>query len=122
MTRAKLYGIPNCDKVKKARAWLADGGYAIDFYDFKKNGIDHATIMEWLRDVSWEILLNRKGTTWRALSDARKAAVTDAESAVALMLEMPSIIKRPVLVLGSPDHTVVDFSDALYQSLFKKSI
>ena len=121
MIRATLYGIPNCDQVKKARAWLADGRHAVNFHDVKKVGIDRATITEWLRNLNWEVLLNRKGTTWRALTDERKAAVVDAESAVDLMLELPSIIKRPVLVLTSPAHTVVGFSDALYQSLFKKS-
>ena len=119
MIRPTLYGIPNCDQVKKARVWLADRQHDIDFHDVKKVGIDRATILEWLRDVHWEVLLNRKGTTWRALSDERKAAVVDADTAIDLMLEMPSIIKRPVLV--SPEQTVVGFSDALYQTLFKKS-
>ena len=117
--RATLYGIPNCDQVKKARTWLHDGQHDIDFHDFKKNGIDRSTISAWLDDVSWEVLLNRKGTTWRTLTDERKARVVDAATATDLMLELPSIIKRPVLVL--PAHTVVGFSDTLYQSLFKKS-
>ena len=117
--RATLYGIPNCDQVKKARAWLAEGQHEIAFHDVKKAGIDRATISGWVQDVSWEVLLNRKGTTWRALTDERKAAVVDADTAIELMLEMPSIIKRPVLAL--PEHTVVGFSDVMYQSLFKKS-
>ena len=111
-----LYGIPNCDQIKKARAWLRAGDHDVRFHDVKKEGIDRATITAWLDQVDWEILLNRKGTTWRALADDRKAAVVDATSATDLMLEYPSIIKRPVLTL--PSQTVVGFSDALYQSLF----
>ena len=117
--RATLYGIPNCDQVKKARAWLSEGQHDIDFHDFKKAGIDRLTISAWMRTVSWEVLLNRKGTTWRGLTDERKAGIIDATTATDLMLELPSIIKRPVLVL--PSQTVVGFSDDLYQSLFKKS-
>lgn len=111
-----LYGIANCDQIKKARAWLRAGEHDVRFHDVKKDGIDRATITAWLDAVSWEVLLNRKGTTWRALPDERKAAVIDAASATDLMLEYPSIIKRPVLAL--PAQTVVGFSDALYQSLF----
>jgi arsenate reductase len=117
--RATLYGIPNCDQVKKARLWLAEGRYDVDFHDVKKAGIERATISGWLREVSWEVLLNRKGTTWRALSDERKATVVDADTATDLMLELPSIIKRPVLVQAS--HITVGFSADVYQTLFKKS-
>ena len=116
---ATLYGISNCDQVKKARAWLAENGHEVDFHDIKKNGIDRATILQWLRDVGWEVLLNRKGTTWRALSDQRKASVVDADTATDLMLEFTSIIKRPVLYLSS--HTTVGFSVDVYESLFKKT-
>lgn len=112
-----LYGIPNCDTVKKAKTWLDQHGIAYTFHDFKKAGLDAATVRDWLRHVDWETLVNRKGTTWRGLDDARKAAVADADSALALMLESPSVIKRPVLRL---DHTThVGFSDALYQQIFK---
>ena len=116
--RATLYGIPNCDQVKKARAWLDAGRHDVAFHDFKKSGIDRATIENWLHEISCETLLNRRGTTWRALTDKRKASVIDANSAIELMLEMPSIIKRPVLVL--PSQIVVGFSDANYQSAFQK--
>ncbi|MES2536739.1 MAG: ArsC family reductase [Pseudomonadota bacterium] len=113
-----LYGIPNCDTVKKARTWLDTQAVPYVFHDFKKAGITRDLIQGWLADVSWEVLVNRKGTTWRALPDARKAAITDADSATALMLESPSIVKRPVLAAGST--TSVGFSAELYQQIFKK--
>jgi arsenate reductase (glutaredoxin) len=113
-----LYGIPNCDTVKKARTWLTTEGVEHAFHDFKKAGLERATIEGWLRHVDWETLVNRKGTTWRNLSEASKAAVVDAESAIALMLESPSVIKRPVLVAASGIR--VGFSADLYQQIFKK--
>ena len=113
-----LYGIPNCDTVKKARTWLDANGISYTFHDFKKAGINDSLIQTWLRDVAWDVLVNRKGTTWRALSDERKAAVTDAKSAAALMIESSSVIKRPVLVTTDKAH--VGFSDELYQQIFKK--
>ena len=92
-----LYGIPNCDTVKKARTWLTDHGHDIAFHDFKKQGLDAATVTAWLEHTDWETLVNRKGTTWRKLDDAARAQVVDAASALALMLAQPSVIKRPVL-------------------------
>ncbi len=92
----KLYGIPNCDTVKKARAWLAEHGVAHDFHDFKKAGVPEDRLDAWLQAVGWEALLNRKGTTWRQLDDAERAAVVDAASARALMRRQSSVIKRPV--------------------------
>jgi len=93
----KLYGIPNCDTVKKARAWLADNGMACAFHDFKKAGVPEDRLDAWLQAAGWETLVNRKGTTWRKLDDARRAAVVDAASARTLMLAEPSVIKRPVV-------------------------
>ncbi len=113
-----LYGIPNCDTVKKARTWLDRNGITYAFHDFKKAGIERAMIEIWLADVAWDVLVNRKGTTWRGLSDERKAAVKDSASAADVMLESPSVIKRPVLNIGG--HTHVGFSDELYQQIFKK--
>ncbi len=113
-----LYGIPNCDQVKKARTWLAAQGMPYVFHDFKKTGIQRPWIDTWLTDITWDVLINRKGTTWRGLPESRKAAVTDADSAAALMLESPSIVKRPVLFTGNT--TYVGFSDDLYQQIFKK--
>ena len=76
-----LYGIPNCDTVKKARTWLAEQQKDFTFHDFKKQGLTEATIEQWLKHVGWETLVNKKGTTWRGLPDERKAVVTDAASA-----------------------------------------
>ncbi|MEO0316688.1 MAG: hypothetical protein RL404_365 [Pseudomonadota bacterium] len=96
-----LYGIPNCDSVKKARTWLEGRGIAYAFHDFKKAGLDAATVSGWLRTQPWEVLVNRKGLTWRGLTDTQKAAVIDADSATALMMANPSVIKRPVIVKGA---------------------
>ncbi|GAA5785599.1 ArsC family reductase [Chitiniphilus shinanonensis] len=93
----KLYGIPNCDTVKKARAWLAEAGIAYEWHDYKKHGVDRALLAGWIAQVGWERLVNRAGTTWRKLDDATRAGVVDAESAIAVMLAQPSVIKRPVL-------------------------
>jgi arsenate reductase len=112
-----LYGIPNCDTVKKARTWLADQGQDFTFHDFKKQGLDRATAASWFEQLDWQVLVNRKGTTWRNLPDERKAAVTDKDSALALVLEQPSVIKRPVLDRGGKFS--VGFSDAQFQELFK---
>jgi arsenate reductase len=113
-----LYGIPNCDTVKKARSWLEAHDRAHHFHDFKKAGLERKVIEGWLKHVDWEILVNRKGTTWRGLPDERKAAIVDAASATALMLETPSIIKRPVLVTDSGVH--VGFSADAYSELDPK--
>ena len=91
-----LYGIPNCDTVKKARTWLTEQGIDFSFHDFKKQGLDRETAARWLETLDWETLVNRKGTTWRKLPEERKAAVVDKASALELMLEHTSVIKRPV--------------------------
>jgi arsenate reductase len=113
-----LYGIPNCDTVKKARTWLDANGITYTFHDFKKAGISRELVNSWLVDVEWDVLVNRKGTTWRALTDERKAAITNPKNATELMLESPSIIKRPVL--AGVGGTNVGFSNDLYQQIFKK--
>lgn len=113
-----LYGIPNCDTVKKARTWLDQNGIEYTFHDFKKAGLSPELVESWLSQLAWDVLVNRKGTTWRGLPDERKAAVCDAKSAAALMLELPSVVKRPVLSEANSVH--VGFSDALYQQTFKK--
>lgn len=92
-----LYGIPNCDTVKKARAWLTGQGLAFQFHDFKKHGVPGQALARWTDAAGWETLLNRKGTTWRQLPAAQQAAVHDAASAQALMQAQPSVIKRPVV-------------------------
>jgi Spx/MgsR family transcriptional regulator len=97
MKKPIVYGIPNCDSVKKARAWLTAQGLAHDFHDFKKQGVPKPQLQQWLDTCGWEVVLNRKGTTWRKLDAAVQAAVTDAASARALMLAQASVIKRPVI-------------------------
>ena len=117
-----VYGIPNCDTVKKARSWLDAHAIAHTFYNFKNEGVNQALVQTWLKDNAWELLINRKGSTWRALPEERKAAIIDAPSAAALMCEAPSVIKRPVLTIGNAtaQHVNVGFSEALYQQIFQK--
>lgn len=107
MTHATtLYGIPNCDTVKKARAWLAQRQQPTTFHDFKKQGVPEERLDRWLAAVGWEALLNRKGSTWRTLDAASQASVTDAASARALMLRHASVIKRPVVEWADGQVTV----------------
>ena len=112
-----LFGIPNCDTVKKARTWLADHDIAFTFHDFKKQGLDRATAAAWLEQRDWEVLVNRKGTTWRNLTDAQKAAVVDKDSALELMLANTSVIKRPVL--AGAGTLQVGFTPDLYAGVFR---
>ena len=114
-----LYGIPSCDTVKKARIWLADNGHDFTFHDFKKQGLSRELVQGWLKDVDWETLVNRKGMTWRNLSDERKAQILDADSATDLMLENPSVIKRPVL--QGVGQVAVGFSSDAYASKFESA-
>lgn len=92
-----LYGIPNCDTVKRAREWLATRGVACAFHDFKKAGVPADRLAAWVATAGWERVLNRKGTTWRKLDPSVQAAVVDAASAQAVMREQASVIKRPVV-------------------------
>ena len=105
-TPITLYGIANCDTVKKARAWLIAQNMAATFVDFKKQGAPKDRMPDWIEAVGWEKLLNRQGTTWRKLDDAVKANVIDSGSAAALMLAQPSVIKRPVVEWSNGDVTV----------------
>ncbi len=112
-----VYGIPNCDTVKKARAWLHDQGVACTFHDYKKQGVPLPQLDAWIQSLGWEALLNRKGTTWRKLDAAQQAAVTDAASARALMLAQPSVIKRPVV--EHPGGVLVGFDPEAWKSVFR---
>ncbi|MEZ5506234.1 MAG: ArsC family reductase [Gammaproteobacteria bacterium] len=94
-----LYGIPNCDTVKKARTWLTDNGIAYRFHDFRKDGLDAATVKGWIATLGLDTVLNRKGTTWRQLPEAVRNNISD-DNAIALLVEQPTLIKRPVLVRG----------------------
>ena len=95
-----LYGIPNCDTVKKARTWLDENGVEYQFHDFKKQGVPPEQLQRWAQAAGWETLLNRKGTTWRKLDAAAQAGAADSAGAQALMLANPSVVKRPVVDWG----------------------
>lgn len=112
----KLYGIPNCTTVKKARAWLAEHGHDATFHDFKKQGVEAAWLREVAAQTGWQALVNTRGTTWRKLDDAAKAAVVDERGAISLMLAQPSVIKRPVLEHDGRYH--LGFDEAHYHAIF----
>ena len=110
-----MYGIKNCDTIKKARDWLADHGRAYDFHDYKASGIDKASLQGWVDKLGWEILLNRAGTTFKKLADTDKVNI-DADKAIALMESQPSMIKRPVLDVDGD--LLVGFKPDIYQNKF----
>ncbi|PTM97449.1 ArsC family reductase [Mycoplana dimorpha] len=110
-----LYGIRNCDTMKKARTWLDDRGITYHFHDYKADGIDAASIRRWADALGWETVLNRAGTTFRALPEADKADL-DVAKAIALMVAQPSMIKRPILDLGG--RFVAGFKPDLYEAAF----
>ncbi|MBW8724925.1 MAG: ArsC family reductase [Inquilinus limosus] len=108
-----IYGIKNCDTMKKARAWLDGRGIAYAFHDYKAAGIDRATLEGWAKKAGWEVLLNRSGTTFRKLPDAAREDLTEA-TAIGLMLDQPSMIKRPVLDIGGT--LLVGFKPEQYEA------
>ncbi len=110
-----VYGIPNCDSVKKARAWLVAQGVAHQFHDFKKQGVPQARLDAWISAVGWEKLVNRQGTTWRKLATPVQASVNNAQSARNLLLLQSSLIKRPVVDWG--DVTTVGFDASAWAAL-----
>jgi len=117
MTKARtvtIHGIRNCDTMKKARDWLEAHGIEYVFHDYKTSGADRGLLQGWSRQVGWEVLLNRAGTTFRALPDADKTGL-DENRAIALMAANPSMIKRPVLVTG--DKILVGFKPELYSAM-----
>jgi len=122
--KVTLYGIPNCDQVKKARDWLAGHQIEVQFHDFKKAGVTPELIQSWLVQISSSSLINRKGTTWRTLPQAEQAAVVDDSSAIDCMVAHPSVIKRPVLVVQADADAATTisagFSEENYQRLFSK--
>lgn len=111
-----IYGIKNCDTMKKARTWLDGHKVAYDFHDYKATGIDRKRLEAWCKEVGWETLFNRAGTTFRALPEADKTGLTE-KKAVALMLAQPSMIKRPVLELGGK--LLVGFKPEIYAANVK---
>ena len=110
-----VYGIKNCDTVKKACAWLTRNNIEFQFHDFRKDGLTQAKIRQWTKIVDWETLLNRRGTTWRKLSDSVKANITMAH-AQKLMAEQPTLIKRPVVENGK--HITIGFSQDSFTEFF----
>ncbi len=129
-TNIRLFGIPNCDTVKKARTWLEQQAIPFEFHNFKKDGLTQAQVEVWLQKVELDTLINRKGTTWRALSDEQKSRANNRGDAIALIVENPSLVKRPVLqidgnfgqhaVQHAVQHIGVGFNDQLYQTIFKE--
>jgi arsenate reductase len=111
-----IYGIKNCDTMQKARAWLDAHGVAYTFHDYKPEGIDRPSLEKWAKDVGWETLLNRAGTTFRKLPDKDRENVTETR-AIALMLAQPSMIKRPVLEAGGKP--IVGFEPDIYAKAFR---
>jgi arsenate reductase (glutaredoxin) len=109
-----VYGIKNCDTVKKARKWLDDHGVTYRFHDFRGDGLDAKQLDAWIGAAGWETLLNRRGTTWRKLPDAEREGI-DAKRAAALMLEHPTLIKRPVIEHGK--QVLVGFDPKAYAEL-----
>ncbi|HEY0177354.1 MAG TPA: ArsC family reductase [Pedobacter sp.] len=113
-----VYGIPNCNTVKKARTWLADNGIGYEFHDFKKQGITAEKLHEWSAAFGWEKVLNKKGTTWKKLSPEQQAQVQDEDTAIAVLLENPSAIKRPVIEQDGKA-VLLSFDEEHYNSLLK---
>lgn len=122
----RLFGIPNCDTVKKARTWLEQQAIPFEFHNFKKDGLTQAQVEVWLQKIELDTLINRKGTTWRALSDEQKSRANERADAIALILENPSLVKRPVLQINGSEahppvlHVGVGFNDQQYQTIFKE--
>ncbi|MDP1753538.1 MAG: ArsC family reductase [Reyranella sp.] len=111
-----IYGIKNCDTMKKARGWLDGHGVAYAFHDYKVQGVARDVLQKWEKSVGWEVLLNRAGTTFRKLPEADKTNL-GATKAIALMLAQPSMIKRPVLAVGD-DRLIVGFKPEIYAQVF----
>ena len=109
-----MYGIPNCDTIKKARKWLTENDVEYIFHNYKKDGVDEAALKQWIKTAGWEILLNRRGTTWRKLDDNIKDNI-DEKSAIEVMMNNPSAIKRPVLVDNKT--ILVGFDENEYEKL-----
>lgn len=116
-----LYGISNCDTVRKARRWLDDNDVQYRFHDFRADGLDAALVHRWIEDKGWEQVLNRRSTSWKAMSVTQREGM-DAESALACILEAPTLVKRPVLCGSAPSGAELlefGFKEPQYKSLMK---
>lgn len=114
-----LYGIKNCDTIKKACRWLEARGVEYQLHDYRVNGLDTSLLNSFIAELGWEALLNTRGTTWRKLDEAHRESIKDAQSATALMLEMPAIIKRPLLCApGQP--MLLGFNESNYQQFINE--
>lgn len=111
-----VYGIPNCDQVRRALAWFASHGIPVEFHDYRRSGAPQTLLREWIARCEWETLVNRRGTTWRKLPDASKAQIVDAPSAIRLMVDQPSVIRRPVVDYNG--RLLVGFDPALFAKTF----
>lgn len=118
--RMKIYGIPNCDTVKKARTWLKNNNIQHEFHDFKKDGITLERLQTWADQVGWEKLLKKQGSTWGKLPDEVKQSANNQAAVLALMLEKPNLIKRPVIERDG-QVLLLGFDEAKYQSLLGKT-
>ena len=110
----KIYGIPNCDTMKKARKWLGNNNIEYEFHDYKKSGVPEKNLKNWVKQAGWDVVLNKRGTTWRKLDEAIKNNIDEA-SAIQVMLDNPSAIKRPVLEKGKI--LLVGFKENEYKTL-----
>ena len=116
MEEITVYGIPNCDTIKKTMEWFKKNKINFNFYDYKKEGIDKNKLTQWCSKVSWEILLNKKSTTWRSLSLSEQEKITSQSAAINLMIENTSIIKRPVIESG--DKLFIGFDEVAFAKYF----
>lgn len=116
--KAKIFGIPNCGSVKKARVWLQENNISEDFHDYKKAGIDKQHLLQWCKEFGWEKVLNRKGTTWRNLDENIKTQIINEETAIQLMLENTSAIKRPVILTEKGN--TIGFDENDFEKTFLK--
>ncbi len=116
MEQINMYGILNCDAVKKAKTWFAENNLEVTFHDYKKEGIDKKLLTAWCSKVGWQILINKKGTTWRKLSEAEQEAVTNKTAAISIMLKNNSLIKRPVISFG--EKIVVGYNQTELEQTF----
>lgn len=112
-----VYGIENCDQVRKARSWLRAHGIGVRFHDFRRDGLTAAMLERWLAHLPWDALLNRRGQAWRRLDPGLRAQVVDKASALEAMLRDPLLVKRPVVEAG--DRLLIGFSEAAYRAAFE---